>query len=295
MTRIALGRISALTKKRASGQLLRLWALGWVIAAAAIAPVSASAAPADSAAPPQTQPTDYRIGPSDLLDIKVYRAPDLQTTARVSERGTIVMPQLGEVAVAGLTPSQTADRIAASLKASGVLLQPSVNVLVTEYRSKTVAVLGAVSRPGEIPLDRPGLTIADVLARAGANFTSDAMMVSVTRTENGKPAREEFRIADLISGGRDRPVQPGEQIFMQAAPTFFISGQVKQAGAFPVSPGLTVGQAIALGGGLTPRGTLSRISVTRKDASGAPVKVNSVKQGTPVLPGDLISVGTRWF
>lgn len=238
---------------------------------------------------------DYRIGPGDVLNITVYRAPDLQAAVRVSERGTVVMPQLGEIEVAGLTSSQTADRIAQTLKARGVFLQPSVNVMVSEYRSKTVAVLGAVSRPGEIALDRPGLTIADVLARAGANFTSDAMMVSVLSQRDGKPVREEFRIADLISGGRNRPVQPGEQIFMQDAPTFFISGQVTRAGAYPVSPGLTVGQAIALGGGLTPRGTMSRIGVTRKDPSGTPVKVESIKQDTPVLAGDLITVGHRWF
>src|SRR3546814_15359828 len=70
----------------------------------------------------------------------------------------------------GHTPSQTGERIAHALKTLGVFLQPSVNVLVTEYRSKTVAVLGAVSKPGEIALDRQGLTIADVLARAGATF-----------------------------------------------------------------------------------------------------------------------------
>src|SRR3546814_16115987 len=76
------------------------------------------------------------------------------TTARVSGKGTIVMAPLGEVAVGGLTPSQTGERIAHALKTLGVFLQPSVNVLVTEYRSKTVAVLGAVSKPGENALDR---------------------------------------------------------------------------------------------------------------------------------------------
>src|SRR3546814_3008593 len=89
------------------------------------------------------------------------------------------MAPLGEVTVGGLTPSQTGERIAHALKTMGVFLRPSVNVLVTEYRSKTVAVLGAVSKPGEIALDRQGLTLADVLARAGANFGSGAMIVTV--------------------------------------------------------------------------------------------------------------------
>src|SRR3546814_10332454 len=101
----------------------------------------------------------------------------------------------------GHTPSQTGERIAHALKTLGVFLQPSVNVLVTEYRSKTVAVLGAVSKPGEIALDRQGLTIADVLARAGATFGSGAMIVTVIGAQDGKPTREAIRVADLLSGG----------------------------------------------------------------------------------------------
>lgn len=240
-------------------------------------------------------PPDYQIGPGDVLAITVYRAPDLQTTARVSGKGTIVMAPLGEVTVGGLTPSQTGERIAHALKTLGVFLRPSVNVLVTEYRSKTVAVLGAVSKPGEIALDRQGLTIADVLARAGATFGSGAMIVTVIGAQDGKPTREEFRVADLISGGRDRPVRAGEQLFLQEAPTFYIAGQVTRAGAYPVSPGMTVGQAIAVGGGLTQRGSLSRVKVTRKDASGTPVTVKPVKLDTIVVAGDLIDVGARWF
>src|SRR3546814_10951272 len=72
-------------------------------------------------------PPDYQIGPGDVLAITVYRAPDLQTTARVSGKGTIVMAPLGEVAVGGLTPSQTGERNAHALKTLGVFLQPSVN------------------------------------------------------------------------------------------------------------------------------------------------------------------------
>jgi polysaccharide export outer membrane protein len=238
---------------------------------------------------------DYHIGPGDLLEIKVYRADDLEATVRVSDKGTIVIPQLGEVKVAGLNPSQAGEQIASLLKSRGVFLNPSVNVLVTEYRSKTVAVLGAVSRPGVIPLDKPGMTIADVLARAGANFGSPGMIVTAVSGPAGATHREEFTVRDLISGGRDRPVLAGEQIFMQEPATFYISGEVSKAGAYPLAPGLTIGQAVALGGGLTPRGSASRISVTRNDAAGNPVKVKSVKQNVPVQAGDLIVVGARWF
>ena len=262
-----------------------------MLALAALAMVAA-ALPAPAMA---QQPSDYQIGPGDVLEVKVYRAPDLETTARVSDRGTIVIPQLGDVEVAGLNPSQAGERIAGLLKSRGVFLNPSVNVLITEYRSKTVAVLGAVSRPGVIPLDKPGMSIADVLARAGANFGSPGMIVTAISDQGGKQHREECTVRDLISGGRDRPVLAGEQIFMQEPATFYISGEVAKAGAYPLTPGLTIGQAIALGGGLTPRGSNSRISVTRNDADGTPVKVKSVKQNVPVMAGDLIVVGARWF
>lgn len=235
----------------------------------------------------------YRIGPNDVLKITVYRSADFDTVTSVSSEGTIQFPRLGTIKVAGQTSAEVAATLAAALKRAGVLLDPTVTVLVTEYRSRVVSVLGAVERPGEFPIDRDTLTIAQALARAGANFGTVGGTVSVLGDDQSKP-REIIPIAALVSGERDRPVRAGEVLFVQAAATFYVSGEVQKPGAYPLEPGMTIGQAIALAGGFTPRGTAGRIKVSRKqgDATGAPQRM---KFADAVVPGDLIVVGARIF
>lgn len=273
------------------------------MAAAALGASGASAQSSVATGAPvaQSQPTivsgaaaDYRVGPGDLLAIQVYRSPDLGSQVRVATDGTIDFPALGKVSVRDLTASDIAARLAGELKQRGILVAPSVNVLVTEVRSKTAMVMGAVGRPGEVPLDRPNLTLAAVLARAGATFGTGSGVVTVmTGGEGG--AREQFRIADLVSGAKDRPVRAGEILVVQAAPTVYVSGEVGRAGAFPLEPNMTVGQAIALGGGITPRGSSNRIRLARKSADGTVQPLDKVTLDTPVQPDDLITVRQRVF
>ena len=237
--------------------------------------------------------TDYRVGPGDLLKVTVYRAPDLESTLRVADDGTVIMPPLGRLHVADLTASQVADAITRQLKARGVFLDPSVNVLVTEIHSKTASVLGAVTRPGEVVLDRPNITVSEVLARAGAAFTSSAGVVAIVDAKTN--AREQISFDALAAGAGDRPVHPGEVLFVQAAPTFYIRGEVTHAGEYPITAGLTVDRAIALGGGLTDRGSAAKVRLERHDAQGKVVELRRVKPDTTIAPGDLLIVGARLF
>jgi polysaccharide export outer membrane protein len=217
----------------------------------------------------------------------------MENTVRVSDRGSIVLPTIGELAVDDKTASQVADSIAGELKTRGVFLQPSVNVLVVEFHSKTVSVLGAVEKPGEIILDRPNLTISEVLARAGTTFTSTAGVVSVVDPKSG--TRESFNLVDLASGAHDRATRPGEVFFVQAPPTFFIRGEVTRSGEYPLAPGLTVSKAIALGGGLTDRGSASRVRLERHGADGTLTVQRPARGDVALQPGDLLIVGARLF
>ncbi|HEX8445346.1 MAG TPA: polysaccharide biosynthesis/export family protein [Sphingomonas sp.] len=238
---------------------------------------------------------DYKIGAGDLLTISVYRSPDLQSSVRVGTDGAITFPALGNVTVAGLTADGIADKLASGLKKRGILVAPSVNVLVAEVRSKVVMVMGAVGRPGEVPLDRPGLSLAAVLARAGAAFGTGSGIVTVKGGQSDAAASEQFRISDLVSGARDRDARPGEILVVESAPTIYVSGEVGRPGAYPLEPGMTVGQAVALGGGITPRGSKGRIRVTHKAPDGTATEAKKVNFDTPVQPNDLIYVGQRLF
>jgi polysaccharide export outer membrane protein len=243
----------------------------------------------------QTAAIDYPVGPGDLLRIDIYRSPDMSTTVRVSDQGDIAVPALGPVAVRGLTASAIADLIRTKLIEDKILTNPVVNVLVQEIHSKVVLVMGAVARPGEIPLDRPGLTVAALLARAGANFgTGDAIVTVIEGSQPDAPRRQ-MNIADIISGRGDGPVHDGQIIVVRSPPTVYVSGEVSRAGAFPIEPQMTVGQAIALGGGVTPRGSMSRLRLSRRQPDGTIVKLKKVHLDTLVAPDDLIVVEPRLF
>src|SRR5262249_55061850 len=133
----------------------------------------------------------YRIGPDDLLDVRIPKllssqptetthatnngatvpavaeAPVFQEGLRVAADGNITLPLLGSVHAAGLTPAQLETEIARRLVAGGILLRPNVSVQIAEHRSSAVAVMGSVERPGLYPLTRPGATIADLIWAAG--------------------------------------------------------------------------------------------------------------------------------
>ncbi|MBI4595532.1 MAG: polysaccharide biosynthesis/export family protein [Candidatus Tectomicrobia bacterium] len=108
---------------------------------------------------------DYLIGGKDILEITVYDEPDLTKILRVSRQGTISFPLIGAVKVEGLSPSQLELRLKEQL-AAGYLKNPQVNVMVKEYHSKEVSVVGALSKPGVYPLTSP-TTVLEMLSLAG--------------------------------------------------------------------------------------------------------------------------------
>jgi polysaccharide export outer membrane protein len=243
----------------------------------------------------QTAAINYPVGPGDLLRIDVYRSPDMSTTVRVSDQGEIVVPAVGPVPVQGLTASAIAALVRDKLISEKILTNPVVNVLVAEINSKVVLVMGAVARAGEIPLDRPGLTIATALARAGANFGTGDAIVTVIEGSKADAPRRQVNISDIISGREDAPLHDGEIIVVRSPPTVYVSGEVNRAGAFPIEPNMTVGQAISLGGGVTPRGSMSRFRLSRRQADGSIVRLKAVRLDTLVQPDDLIVVEPRLF
>jgi polysaccharide export outer membrane protein len=268
-----------------------LRALG-VIAAAAALVLSGTIAVAQPAATQGSgAPADYRVGPGDLLKLTVYRAPDYDSVVQVAEDGTIPFSVIGKVHVAGLTPSDVAATLALGLEKGGIFKDPVVNVLVQEYHYKTVFVLGNVGKPGEYPLERGGLRLSDLLARAAAVLGDGVVNVRITRPDG---TNEELVARDIVSGKRDRPAAPGETIVVGTASVFYISGEVSRPGSYPIEPGLTVGRAMALAGGLSPRGSRNKIKITR---TGEDSKEHVVRARSDdlVMPKDLIVIGSRIF
>lgn len=174
-----------------------------------------NAGKADPAAAPKAVSTDpnYVIGAQDVLDISVWKEPDLTRTVPVRPDGKISLPLLNDVQAAGLTPTQLADQITANLKK--FVTDPQVTVIVTEINSQRVYILGEVTRPGAYPL-LPQMTLLQAISSAGG-FTQFANQkrIYLLRQENGKQERHPFNYRDAINGknsDQNLVLKAGDQI-----------------------------------------------------------------------------------
>jgi polysaccharide biosynthesis/export protein len=231
-----------------------------------------------------TQGAD-KLGPGDALRITVFQQPDLTTEARINERGKIAMPLVGELTVAGLSQGEAAEAIAASLKNGKYLQNPQVSVAITTLRSRQVSVLGEVARPGRFALDDTSSNLADVIAAAGGVNATGAETVTVMR------AGKEHKVRVL---GQRFELKGGDTIHVERAPVFYIYGEVTRAGAYRVEPNMTVMQALAAGGGITPRGSERRLKLRRVRTDGKVVETDARLRDT-VRTNDVIFVREALF
>jgi polysaccharide biosynthesis/export protein len=206
-----------------------------------------------------------KLGVGDVVRVTVFQQPDLTLETRIADNGTISMPLVGQVKLAGLTTTTAGAQIADALKRGKFLNNPQVNVALTTLRSRQVSVLGMVARPGRYPLDETSSNLADVIAAAGGVLATGSEVVTVTR--EGKEQKVELL-------GKGYPLNGGETVYVDRAPVFYIYGEVTRAGAYRVEPNMSVMQAIAAGGGITPRGSDRRLKLRRAAADGKLVETD---------------------
>jgi polysaccharide export outer membrane protein len=230
------------------------------------------------------KPAD-KLGIGDALHVTVFQQPDLTTDARVTERGTISLPLVGEVKVAGLSVAEAGSQIAHALKGGQYLKNPQVNVAVTTVRSRQVNVLGLVPRPGRYALDDTTSSLSDVIAAAGGIATGGDNLVTLVR--DGQPQK-----VDVMA--KAFQLKNGDTIQVERAPVFYIYGEVTRAGAYRVEPNMTVMQALAAGGGITPRGSENRLILRRAAGDGKLVE-NSVGLREGIKADDVIYVREALF
>jgi len=225
-----------------------------------------------------------KLGVGDAVRVTVFQQPDLTTEARINEKGLIAMPLVGEVKVAGLSQHQAAVAIGDSLKKGKYLKNPQVTVAITTVRSKQVSVLGLVARPGRYPLDDTSTNLSDVIAAAGGISAGGAETVTVLR--DGKEQQ-----VDVFKPFK---VQGGDTVNVERAPVFYIYGEVTRGGSYPITPDMTVMQALAAGGGITPRGSDRRLKLRRPVAGGKFVETDA-KLNDRVKADDVIFVKEALF
>jgi polysaccharide biosynthesis/export protein len=171
--------------------------------------MTASATPGNNA---------YKVGALDVLDISVFKAPELSKSVQVADSGTVNLPLIEDVQASGRTAQEIERDIAARLGAK-YLQKPQVTVYVKEYNSQRITIEGAVKKPGVFPV-RGGATLLQYVALAeGLDPNSDSTVL-VFRTTNGVRSAAKFDISDIRSGAaKDPSLQSGDVVVAPSSTT----------------------------------------------------------------------------
>jgi len=266
---------------------------------------------AGAAAAPVAQTTqdafirEYKIGPRDLLEIKVVELPELNLTVRVSEDGSITLPLLGRVELGGLAKDAAEQKIASMLQEKYVK-NPQVSVFIKDYQSNRVALIGAVNKPGMYEI-MGRMSLLELISKAGG-FTENAgnEMFVMREGKGGLKANLTIDLNDLILNGNQSlniPLQPSDvvNVPIDKIIQIYVWGEVKNPGALEVkySKKITLLQAIAQAGGTTDSAKRSGVVITRKDEKTGKetrltVNLNQIMQGKKpnivLKDGDVIFV-----
>lgn len=160
------------------------------------------------------QMTKVGLGPGDVIDVKVYGEERLSGTHRIAPDGAIQFPLVNRVVVEGMTANEIADELMKRLK-DGYLREPSVSVLIKEYSSKKVFVLGEVQRPGTFPFTS-GMNVVEAVTLAGGfKDSANSNYVIITRRGPEGGQRIPVPVKKITEGLADNLfLQPGDIVYV---------------------------------------------------------------------------------
>ncbi len=256
------------------------------------------------------QSSAYTIGPKDMLQVKVFEAPELNGQGRVDDMGRVSLPILGDFEVGGRTRSEVEAELRGLLESRYLQEgRATVTVEILEYRSRPINVIGAVKDPGALDLGSRW-TLLEAITAAGGLAPSHGGKVFVIRTaSNGLTDQIEVGIDDLFLRGEPRanlPIFAGDLVNVPEAVEVSVSclGEVESPGLYRWSSSqrITLLAVIAQAGGLTERAA-RRISVRRAGPNGETQEfevdykqVISGRRPDPELhPGDVVFVKQSFF
>ena len=146
----------------------------------------------------QEEPPGYLIGPKDILNIHVWREPELTRDVTVTPDGRITFPLIGNIMAQGKTVTELKEIITRKLK--NFVTAPEVTVIVNESRSMKIYVIGQVNTPGPYPL-APDMTVLQALSTAGGFAEwADTKNIMIVRRQGGKDIQLHFNHKKFISG-----------------------------------------------------------------------------------------------
>jgi polysaccharide export outer membrane protein len=222
------------------------------------------------------------IGPGDLVHVTVFRMTDLETKALVTDAGDVTLPLIGKLHIAGLTPAEAARAAELQYAAGHYLVDPQVSMLVEEYATQTVAIMGEVQRPGTFPAATPR-GVMDTLALAGGFTLAADRHITI---QHGSGQKQEVFLPNAAKDAlaADVLVYPGDLVIVPKAGIVYVLGDVGRPGGYVMQDDstLTVLQAIAMASGANRTAKEANAVVVRRTATGykeIPVSLKDMQKG----------------
>lgn len=250
----------------------------------------------------QAQPVidqSLKIGAGDMLDVSVFDTPELSTKVRVGNDGNVLLPLIGILHVAGMTADEAVTAIRTKLITGKYVKNPQVTVLISEYATQGVSVLGEVKKPGIYP--STGIhRLEDYLAMAEGLTQYAGSRVSITH-RNTPDAPETFAISSTLDPkpGGNPMIQSGDTIVVPKAGEVYVVGDVNKPGAFLMDHDehVTIIQALGLAQGVGRAAALDRSRILRKTSTGhteIPVNLKKIlamkDQDIPLQDDDILFI-----
>lgn len=298
----------------------------WLMLTAAALPQEAARVetqtgqPASGQAQAQVRDPNYRVGPADVLSVRVigveaYKqktVPWIDVT--VSNSGKVSLPYVGILNVAGMSIGQVEQEIARNLRERELLNDPQVTVGVQSYRSNTVYILGEVAQAGQYYM-RDEMHVMDLVALSlgvpteGTMYLYRRIPVEAAEGEDSGETRLApaipIDIQELAAGNRpdlNLKLQGGDILYVpfNRPNYYFVSGEVLNPGSFEMPPrrDLTISEALAFAGGPSKTAKASKGILVRYDGQGGrqelAVDFQAILEGKKpnfqVMPNDIIFV-----
>jgi polysaccharide export outer membrane protein len=238
------------------------------------------------------------ISPGDELHISVLEMPEMEQNPRVTDAGDIPIVGIGNVRVANLTPAEAATQIHDSYVSSHYLNHPQVSVVVDQYATQEVTLIGELKTPGAYPIATPR-PILDVIALAGGLNDSADRDVSIERHGD-----QSSSIHYNVSNNADRAIKdqvlvnPGDTVVVAKAGIVYVLGDVNRPGGYTMSDNeskMTLLEAISAAGGAEKTAKLGHARLIRKsDHTETEVSLGDIQKGKKpdfaMAPGDIVFI-----
>lgn len=214
-------------------------------------------------------PVNLLIGPGDQGDMSVYGVPELTAHFRVGASGEVGLPLIGSLKIGGLTAEQAEEVITKKYVAGGFLRSPHVTVMIREYTTQGVSVMGEVARPG-VYSALAARRLYDLFLAAGGLSQRAGRNVTIQHADK--------RPTELITLGSDLmatpetnvEIKPGDTVIVPRAGVVYVIGEVNRPGEYVISAGtnMTALSVMAMAAGPSRYASLGKTRLMRKTPQG---------------------------